>query len=342
MPCYQCPCESRVPRRFRSIPNWRSAEFFSIERLPIRTAAGRAWVKSSHGLRTAPVGVARFAGGFDPELLSACVYRAFQRTARRSDRDYRHRHDDRRRWRSRNVLAGSASGPERHPSTHRHPRHSRRHDARCDGRRRGRLPRPAQKHSALPTHGRRGPRRQRDSTSTIQARAASTATASAARLALTWATTISSPNGSAGTTCCRPASGPGSSSGCPTPPAQWSPRNSTSWSAAQQLHRLRHGHDRHIEGRPCASRQPMRHRAGRQFRGDSPALCRRLLQHGRAGRTRRSRASLPPVRRQSQRLRDGRRGRDVRARTTEPRPRSSARRSTPKCSAAGCSATAAT
>ena len=42
-------------------------------------------------------------------FLPACAYRAFQRTARRSDRDYRHRHRDGRRWRSRSGLAGDAA-----------------------------------------------------------------------------------------------------------------------------------------------------------------------------------------------------------------------------------------
>ena len=65
-----------------------------------------------------------------------------------------------------------------------------------------------------------------------------------------------------------------------------------------------------------------------------PILRRRLLQHARAGQGRRPRRGLPAVRRQSQRLRHGRRRGGARARAAQPTPAPAARRSTPRCSAA--------
>ena len=58
--------------------------------------------------------------------------------------------------------------------------------------------------------------------------------------------------------------------------------------AAQQFDRLCERHDRHLEGRSRDPRRAVRPGAGRQLRSDPPAVRRRVLQHGRAGRSRRS------------------------------------------------------
>ena len=154
------------------------------------------------------------------------------------------------------------------------------------GRRRRRIPGPAQEHSALPAVGGRGAGRRPHPFS-----AASIATASVARSAPTWATRIMS------------------SSGCGLqdqliPPGkqpwwqQWLPNTACAMvaqrlrparPAAEQFDGLRQRHDRDPESGPGDSRRPVRPGAGRQLRSDPSAVRRRLLQHGRACRSRRSR-----------------------------------------------------
>ena len=112
--------------------------------------------------------------------------------------------------------------------------------------------------------------------------------------------------------------------------------------AAEQLDGVRQRHDRHLEGSPRDSGRPVRHRARRQLRSDSSAVCRRFLQHGRAGRPCRSDArpagrSMPiaPVSSWAK-------GPACSCSSGSTMRKNAAPRSMPKCSAAGSSTTPAT
>ena len=195
--CYQARNLPSMPRTFMQFSRGDSAEFFSIQR-SANSASGGAWdqVPTRRRSDDALSAMSRLVGGFDPELLSQRVH-IVRFSGLRDDRivitgiglSTAVGGDREAVWQ---AMQAGTSGVRRLTGIPGIP-DGMLLGATVDDRRR--LPRPAQKHSALAA--RRRPKRSPTAASISRK---STATASAARSAPTWATPTTSSSGSGVTT----------------------------------------------------------------------------------------------------------------------------------------------